>query len=415
MRETLKNIYDAHQWVRVLSWVTLVGVALLFCWLAGGSLPPVWIQLWQSIVHIFHQSATSGTYSSSVSLTFMVLLIVRSLLWLAAWMLLLWCALRLWRHHRGLKERLVRRAAWQTTQRIADLDAFSFPGEHTLVRTMMDEEIDVDEESNGIELRPPIRLPQHTQLNQYAHSAGQKQDTRQMAVGSHVPYPPHSSRSSHPSRPSRAPIPQRTHAASSGLSLVADSAQRGPQLVAVKDMADIPTTPVPPSTRTHASASQDMVQQSHRTLARVAVEDIPTKPQPPSLANIASKGSAQATPTTPSTPSARRTIRLDTSAHTQAVSQPKPSKSRPALALETGVGWHTGLTRQNQPNEDSVVTLRGMCTYREQLVPFGLFVVADGMGGHACGQEASRIAIRTLAQSALRDIMQPETLDDKQL
>ena len=56
-----------------------------------------------------------------------------------------------------------------------------------------------------------------------------------------------------------------------------------------------------------------------------------------------------------------------------------------------------------------------MCTYREQLVPFGLFVVADGMGGHACGQEASRIAIRTLAQSALRDIMQPETLDDKQL
>jgi serine/threonine protein phosphatase PrpC len=92
-----------------------------------------------------------------------------------------------------------------------------------------------------------------------------------------------------------------------------------------------------------------------------------------------------------------------------------PAHATTSASLEAGVGWHAGIARQRQPNEDSVVVLRGMCTYREQLVPFGLFVVADGMGGHDCGQEASRIAIRTLAQVTLREVMQPETLDDDQL
>ena len=405
MRETLKNIYDAHQWVRVLLWVSLVGVALLLYVLEGGFPPPVWIQSWQSI-HLWAAHSTSSTHNNS--LLPMLVLIVRSLVWLAAWLLLLWCASRILRHHRGLQERLVRREAWQTTQRISDLDAFSFPGEHTLARAPMDEEDEEDREDTergSIELRPPIRLPQHTQFAQYAQSA----QSAQHRASQQIQHTPRTSR----------PIPPRTHAMPSMLHnqnvAPASSAQTASQLVAVKDIADIPTTPVPPTMNTAPTKSDkvrsiESVRETRRNaasrtganVARVAVEDLPTKPQTPS-AN---------TPTAHSAPSPRRTLRLDTSASTPIVAQAKP---RPLLTLETGVGWHTGLTRQSHPNEDSVVTLRGMCTYQEQLVPFGLFVVADGMGGHACGQEASRIAIRTLAQSALRDIMQPETLDDKQL
>ncbi|MBV9614364.1 MAG: hypothetical protein JO031_02800, partial [Ktedonobacteraceae bacterium] len=74
---------------------------------------------------------------------------------------------------------------------------------------------------------------------------------------------------------------------------------------------------------------------------------------------------------------------------------PAAMLNRPRLIqpLEVGVGWNTGITRQRNPNEDSLVVLQGTCTYHGRLVPFGLFVVADGMGGHAYGQEASRIAI----------------------
>jgi serine/threonine protein phosphatase PrpC len=90
---------------------------------------------------------------------------------------------------------------------------------------------------------------------------------------------------------------------------------------------------------------------------------------------------------------------------------------RPRLIqpLEVGVGWNTGITRQHNPNEDSLVVLQGTCTYHGRLVPFGLFVVADGMGGHAYGQEASRIAIQSMMQMVLQNIMTSNELNDDRL
>jgi serine/threonine protein phosphatase PrpC len=85
---------------------------------------------------------------------------------------------------------------------------------------------------------------------------------------------------------------------------------------------------------------------------------------------------------------------------------------RTKTKLEVGVGWNSGIARKQQPNEDSLVVLQGTCTYNDRLVPFGLFVVADGMGGHDFGQEASRIAIQNMMQVILHDIVASDSLND---
>lgn len=69
--------------------------------------------------------------------------------------------------------------------------------------------------------------------------------------------------------------------------------------------------------------------------------------------------------------------------------------------LRYGVGWHSGRARRHRPNEDSVLTFQGTCTYRGELVGFGLFLVADGMGGHAYGDEASCLALQTVLYTVL--------------
>jgi serine/threonine protein phosphatase PrpC len=77
------------------------------------------------------------------------------------------------------------------------------------------------------------------------------------------------------------------------------------------------------------------------------------------------------------------------------------------------VGWDAGIVRRHKPNEDSMVVLQATCTYQGQLVPFGLFVIADGMGGHECGQEASRLAVQNMMHTVLQNIVMGRDLSDE--
>src|SRR5215469_2053975 len=86
---------------------------------------------------------------------------------------------------------------------------------------------------------------------------------------------------------------------------------------------------------------------------------------------------------------------------------------RPQQMLQIGVGWDAGLLRGSEPNEDSVMAIQGMCSYKGQLVPFGLFCIADGMGGHADGKEASRIAIERMMQTVLPNILMGHELSEE--
>jgi serine/threonine protein phosphatase PrpC len=53
--------------------------------------------------------------------------------------------------------------------------------------------------------------------------------------------------------------------------------------------------------------------------------------------------------------------------------------------------------RQREHNEDSLLAITTTLAGRAANVPFGLYVVADGMGGHQFGEVASNAAIRTIA------------------
>jgi serine/threonine protein phosphatase PrpC len=82
------------------------------------------------------------------------------------------------------------------------------------------------------------------------------------------------------------------------------------------------------------------------------------------------------------------------------------------LILTVGALSHAGITRQHKPNEDSLFAVQGVRTHSSPPQPFGLFIVADGMGGHAHGQEASRLAVQTIIERVLPKLSGSSELND---
>lgn len=71
------------------------------------------------------------------------------------------------------------------------------------------------------------------------------------------------------------------------------------------------------------------------------------------------------------------------------------------VGFEAITSTNPGIKRKYKPNEDSVFAIRGVRNENGQMQQVGLFVVADGMGGHANGQDASRLAIQTIIDYVL--------------
>lgn len=68
-------------------------------------------------------------------------------------------------------------------------------------------------------------------------------------------------------------------------------------------------------------------------------------------------------------------------------------------------GSDPGKVRKNAPNEDTILAIQGTCETPTGPQPVGLFVVADGMGGHADGQAASRLAIQEVGDTLIPLLM----------
>jgi serine/threonine protein phosphatase PrpC len=68
------------------------------------------------------------------------------------------------------------------------------------------------------------------------------------------------------------------------------------------------------------------------------------------------------------------------------------------------VGCAQSVGRQRDHNEDALFTLTTTLTSDYGNVPFGLYIVADGMGGHQHGEIASGIAIRVVAGLVVRKL-----------
>jgi PPM family protein phosphatase len=73
---------------------------------------------------------------------------------------------------------------------------------------------------------------------------------------------------------------------------------------------------------------------------------------------------------------------------------------RRPTSYDLRVGRLTDVGQYRQLNEDSLLTLELGRVHRSVGTPIGLYVVADGMGGHSAGDVASGLAISALAQHA---------------
>jgi len=71
------------------------------------------------------------------------------------------------------------------------------------------------------------------------------------------------------------------------------------------------------------------------------------------------------------------------------------------------VGCAQSVGKQRDHNEDALFTLSTTLTSDYSNIPFGLYMIADGMGGHQHGEVASGIAIRTVANYIVRKLYTP--------
>ena len=74
-----------------------------------------------------------------------------------------------------------------------------------------------------------------------------------------------------------------------------------------------------------------------------------------------------------------------------------------------------GIRRKARPNQDSILALHGIRYAQGRPQTYGLFVVADGMGGHVQGLEASQTAIQIVARAVLQPLTGGRLLDDAEL
>ena len=97
---------------------------------------------------------------------------------------------------------------------------------------------------------------------------------------------------------------------------------------------------------------------------------------------------------------------------------PEPlRRARTGLALMPLAAGLTdvGVRRAGDPNQDNIFVAQGIRVVRGRVQPYGMFIVADGMGGHRNGQDASRLTIETIGVATLQVLTSSNPVDDVML
>mgnify|MGYP001080713078 CR=1 FL=1 len=125
--------------------------------------------------------------------------------------------------------------------------------------------------------------------------------------------------------------------------------------------------------------------------------ETPVSPEPePEISEPAARSE---TPTLPSQPSQASTAPLAPAMFSDETIQLSPPQ------LIVGCGHSVG--QQREHNEDALFTLTTNLVSDTTYLRFGLYIIADGMGGHQHGELASGVSIRSMANSILRKLFIP--------
>jgi serine/threonine protein phosphatase PrpC len=95
-----------------------------------------------------------------------------------------------------------------------------------------------------------------------------------------------------------------------------------------------------------------------------------------------------------------------------AATPPAPEAARSLPRLK--VGWATDVGEVRRHNEDMALVITAAHDGDDALPVFGLFVLADGMGGHQAGEVASSLASRTVAHHVMRQLYLPVLISQNQ-
>lgn len=83
----------------------------------------------------------------------------------------------------------------------------------------------------------------------------------------------------------------------------------------------------------------------------------------------------------------------------------RPGEAFQPDQMIVGTAYHTGLQRDH--NEDTLIALSSMLAENGSDIPFGIFIVADGMGGQTKGEVASKVAARVMAYHVINRLYLP--------
>lgn len=79
------------------------------------------------------------------------------------------------------------------------------------------------------------------------------------------------------------------------------------------------------------------------------------------------------------------------------------------VPVDFRMGRKTNVGKQRTLNEDSLLTLESNRIQQSVGQPLGVYVVADGMGGHAAGEVASALIVNTIAQKAALELFRQQS------
>ena len=95
--------------------------------------------------------------------------------------------------------------------------------------------------------------------------------------------------------------------------------------------------------------------------------------------------------------------------HNQAKTREEDSSLNPSTQLQSQAASSTGKVRTH--NEDALFSLSTQVCLQAQYRALGLYMVADGMGGHVDGERASSLAIQAASRVLLQKFLDPLTLE----